>query len=55
MSHKEAEKVRYCSFCLCTYLALHIDTLLLTIYSNKLDLVFYISHKLMDYLHHFKS
>ena len=28
--------------------------LLLTLYSNKLDLVFCISHKLMDYLHHLK-
>ena len=27
--------------------------LLLTLYSNKLELVFYISHNLMDYLHHF--
>ena len=31
-----------------------LSLLLLTPYSNKLDLVFYISHKLMDYLHHFK-
>ena len=28
--------------------------LLLTLYSNKLDLVFYISHKLIDYLDHLR-
>ena len=28
--------------------------LLLILYSNKLDLVFYTSHKVMDYLHHLK-
>ena len=31
-----------------------VALLLLTLYSNKLDLFFYINHKLMDYLHHSK-
>ena len=36
------------------YNDLFIRLLLLTLYSNKLDLFFYINHKLMDYLHHLK-
>ena len=35
------------------FLLLLLLLLLLTLYSNKLELVFYISHNLMDYLHHF--